>query len=441
MPDPLQRGPAVRRVPLLPGPRRRRAQATGGEQPVGDRPCHRPRAIRRGEAGEQRIGGRGAQPDPDHPRLPVIIAIARLARRPEPALDRRAPSFRPAVEIARAGCIGRRFAGGSDRPLLPIEQRVQIDGHDRGRADRLQRAAIAQPARRIIPAAFGPCAQVAVHLRRRPPACLCGQHILAVAFVARGVAVVIVAVEHRAVGHPHHACGCRGFCRQRGGTAHPIGMLRPQRRQPPTQHRRRALLGQAHHQVQERRLRPADIIGPCTVGDMAVPLDQRHEIVDHPVDQVRAPVRLQAQHREIAVPIIGLAKPAARHHVRRGQRQRRRSGRGAERRPGEVVPQAGDMRRHRRPGRLGRHRRSLFGHVEMREDEAFQRSVVRRLLAPIRRQDRRRRPLRHRIDEGLPVGKDPPHLHVVEQRSVQVGGRPHRPYRRFACARPRRNQQ
>ena len=62
-------------------------------------------------------------------------------------------------------------------------------------------------------------------------------------------------------------------------------MLADQRRQPPFRQYRIMILGQVHHQRQERRLRPAEIIGPGAVGDMPVTLDQIDEIGEHRLDQ------------------------------------------------------------------------------------------------------------------------------------------------------------
>ena len=89
------------------------------------------------------------------------------------------------------------------------------------------------------------------------------------------------------------------------------------------------LLKQLHHQGKDRRLRTAEVIGTVAVRDMAVALNQPREVIRHTLQQIVAPALRQTQHREVGIPVVGLAESSAGDDI--GLRQGQQGG------PGNMV--------------------------------------------------------------------------------------------------------
>ncbi|PAV92438.1 hypothetical protein WR25_05777 [Diploscapter pachys] len=184
-------------------------------------------------------------------------------------------------------------------------------------------------------------------------------------------------------------------------------------------------LRHAGDQVEEGRLRAAEIIGARAVGDAAVAIEQAAEIDDHVLDQILPPRCLQAQHREPAVPIIHFAKPAAGDDEALRQRQRRRTWGNARQGARELRPQRIDMRREREFGRGWRHgRRDRQG--EVRLHEAFERRAILAGALAIGLHDRGIAAPRLGVGEGLRIREDALHLHRAEQLAEALCGRQRR---------------
>ena len=316
----------------------------------------------------------------------------------------------------------RDRAACHDGFLEVVHQAVQVDRHDRGGADGRQRLAVAEPARTEIPAALGARAQVAPDFRSRPASRrLRGLHVLQVGLVARRRARIPVAIQDRAVGHRHHVRGGRA-ARRAGLALHPVRVLLAQRRQVFLIDAVAFLLGgQLHHVGEERRLRAARVVGAIAVRHMADGIDQVREVVEHVVDQVLAAGFLQAQHREVAVPVVALAEAPARHHVGLGQRDQRAVGRGALGGARQVRPQPVDVRAQRLVRR--RRDRRVDRRLEVLGDEVPQREARRVLLLRVEPHDGGRVGVGRGVDEGLLVGIDLLGLHGGEQFAVQLAGR------------------
>ncbi|MNZ87650.1 hypothetical protein D3C78_1065140 [compost metagenome] len=78
---------------------------------------------------------------------------------------------------------------------------------------------------------------------------------------------------------------------------------------------------QLNHQGEERRLGAAQIIAAVTVGDMAPGVEFVGKVRHHIADFVPVAALGQAQHSEVAVPVIDLTETPARHNI--GFRQRK----------------------------------------------------------------------------------------------------------------------
>ena len=222
-------------------------------------------------------------------------------------------------------------------------QAVQVDRHDRRRADRRERLAVAEPARAVVPAAFGARAQVAVDLVRRTRRHrLRGRHVLEIRLVARRIARVPVAVQHRAVGHRDHMA--RGPpARRRGFALHPVRMFLAQCRQVfLIDLVAFGLRGERDHVREERRPRAARVVRAVAVRDVPDRVDQMGEVVEHVVDEILAARHLQPEHREIGVPVVAFAEAAAGHDIRLRQRDQRAVRRHRRARARELRPQPVD---------------------------------------------------------------------------------------------------
>src|SRR5579863_6396566 len=107
-------------------------------------------------------------------------------------------------------CIGARrlraaLAADTNRVLQSKQQTVEIDRHDFGGVDRGARAAVSEPARTEIPAAFRSRPNVAKHLSHRAAARLRKLRVFPIGLIARAIAIVPIAIEYRSVRHGYHA--------------------------------------------------------------------------------------------------------------------------------------------------------------------------------------------------------------------------------------------
>ena len=78
---------------------------------------------------------------------------------------------------------------------------------------------------------------------------------------------------------------------------------------------------QFHHQGEERRLRTAQVVAAVAVGDVPEGVNFIGEVVHHIADFIPVAAFGQAQHGEIAIPVIHLAETSPGHDVgfRQGQ--------------------------------------------------------------------------------------------------------------------------
>src|SRR5256884_463439 len=225
--NPLQRRPAVGRIPLLARILRRRNDAPLLEELLANGRGDRVRLLPGGRLHEQRI--QGCRRNSWHPNTlcPVIVEIRSGRRIPQVTVHGRAPLVRTTLELPHAGLIDGALAGGANGLLEAEQQAVEIDGNYLGGDDRGARVCIGEPARAEIPAAFRRRADVAVNLLRVAPAGARQLGVMPIRFVPWAVAVVPVAVEQRAVGKSHHA-PVRRTGSQAPRAFHPAGVLAPE---------------------------------------------------------------------------------------------------------------------------------------------------------------------------------------------------------------------
>ncbi len=275
---------------------------------------------------------------------------------------------------------------------------------------------VAEPARAEVPAGGGAGAQIAVEfafvaLRRF----FRGIDVIQPGFGARHVARVPVAVKHGAVRQLDNALACLP-----SGDAiavrHPVVILFLQLRQIFAVGRV-ALVGrqQIDHQAKEGRLRAAEIVAAVAVRDMAVGIQLPREVIHHILYTIPVSALGQAEHGEIAVPVVDLAEAAARHYVGLRQRQQRIVAAGAFGGARQHRPQAVDMRAQALPG--GRH---IFfargGQGKVAGNETLQIEVALIFLHLPVCQNRRGIEFRHRVGEGFLVGIELRLLHRAKQR-------------------------
>ena len=196
---------------------------------------------------------------------------------------------------------------------------------------------------------------------------------------------------------------------------HPECVLLAQLRQVVRVRARRILAQQSHHRVEERRLRPAQVVAARAVRHVPVGVYQVGKVAHHMLDQIIAPALCQSQHREVGIPIVQLAKTPAGHHV--GFRQRQQRGilwcRGAGTR--QLIPQRVDMLRDGEPFRGQLRPCGLLRQGEVLRDEGPQCLSRLRFGGMEQRQNLRRRQLRRRVRKGLAVGENLRLLHGIEQ--------------------------
>ncbi len=174
-------------------------------------------------------------------------------------------------------------------------------------------------------------------------------HILNPGFIARGITIIPVAVEQRTIRHTDCAT-VRLVKQQRLRTVHPEGVLHFQVIEVALRAAHAILFEQLHHERKDRRLGTAEIIGSVTVRDMAVALNQPRKIIRHTLQQIVPATLGQPQHREVGVPVIGLAESSARDDISLRQCQQGRPGDMVLRLARQHRPQAIDMLFKRQTG-------------------------------------------------------------------------------------------
>ena len=144
------------------------------------------------------------------------------------------------------------------------------------------------------------------------------------------------------------------------------------------------------------------------------------EVVEHGNRQVVAAALLQAEHREIRVPVVDLVEAAARHDVAMRQREPRRVrplilGLALQHFPQRIDVLAHVLTRHGVIFGAGRRRRR-----EMRRDELAQIEVRPAARLAIFGEHLLRRADGQCVDEALAVRVDVLELHVLEQLAVDL---------------------
>ena len=104
---------------------------------------------------------------------------------------------------------------------------------------------------------------------------------------------------------------------------------------------------QPDHRREERRLAPAEVIGPVAVRNVTDGLQEMCEVVEHVANEIRPSAFDEPQHREVRVPVVHFAKSSAGNDVGRWKRNQRRSGVRRVRRAGEHGPESANVLFHR----------------------------------------------------------------------------------------------
>ncbi len=179
---------------------------------------------------------------------------------------------------------------------------------------------------------------------------------------------------------------------------------------------------QVHHQAEERRLRPAEIIAAVAVRDMPVAIELSGKVIDHVLYAIPVAALCQAQHGKIAVPVIDLAETSAWHDVRFWQRQQRIILAGIRRTARQHRPQAVDVLTQALPGR--RYILILrFGQGEIHINKAFEIEIALLFLHLPVSKYRGRIIFRDRVSKGFLIGIELRFLHGAEERTQAYIGR------------------
>ena len=203
--DPLQRRPAVGRIPLLAGVQGRRHDAAGLEQmlarpcgpplpPAPRRPCDEQRIERRRRDARDRLRAGSSDNRNRRPRRdPTDTGRSRRAA-PLRAARIRARRLRPSVRSQPARMA---FSRPNSRLLRSMGTISVVSIVERS-------PGIGEPARTEVPAALRRGADVAIHGARRTAAGARELHVLGVGFIAGRIAIIPIAIEDRAVRQRHH---------------------------------------------------------------------------------------------------------------------------------------------------------------------------------------------------------------------------------------------
>src|SRR5579883_601379 len=144
--DPLQRRPAIGRVPLLTRVDVGRDDPALREQPYLRDRANGVRLTDVGDTGEERIERRRAELSGAPLEPPVIIHEVACLGVPQIAVDRPPAAAGAPGEILRARGVATLRAATGDRPLQSEEEAVEVDRHDLGRTDRCEMPAVRKPA-------------------------------------------------------------------------------------------------------------------------------------------------------------------------------------------------------------------------------------------------------------------------------------------------------
>ena len=171
-----------------------------------------------------------------------------------------------------------------------------------------------------------------------------------------------------------------------------------------------------HHKREKRRLRAAEIVAAVAIGDVAPGIDLRREIGHHILNFIPVPALRQAQHGEVAIPVIHFTEATAWHHVGFGQRQQRVPLFDLNGTAGQHRPQAVDMLTQRLA--LWRNVAIVVlrqGEVQLDEMAQVEAGLV--FLHAIVGEDHQRVAIGDRIGKGFLVGEEPGALHIIKQRA------------------------
>ncbi len=152
---PLQRCPAVRRIPLLTVVDVGRRQSTFFQQLSLHRVSSAGGVLFRCRLQIQWEQGSRRQLRTDGGFLPVIIGIEALLIVPKIAVDRRLTFFRQPVKFLHRIVVFRHFIGASQRLLQMEHQRIQIDRNNSRGMDGGEIARLIKPARAEVPTGGG----------------------------------------------------------------------------------------------------------------------------------------------------------------------------------------------------------------------------------------------------------------------------------------------
>ena len=356
----------------------------------------------------------------------IVVGVPSLFIIPQIFLDGLLAGVSQRIVLRSASAVPGCLAGAGEGFLQMEHQGIEIDRDNRGGANGGELLRIIHPAGAEIPAGGGGGAQVAIDLGCRTiRVAFGGFDVVKPGLGARGVVIVPVAVEQRAVRHPHRPfVGAAGGQRVRSG--HPVAILLLQLRLVGFQYlvaivRRQ----QAHHKGEEGGLRTAEVIGAVAVGDMAPGVNFRGEVGDHILDFIPVTAFGKTQHGEIAVPVIDFAKTSSGDHVGLRQRQQRVPFFHLDGAAGQDRPQAIDMLTQGLP--FGRHIGVIFFRQrEVQLDEVAQVKAGLVFLHPVIGKDHQRIAVRDRVGEGFLIGKELRALDIIEQRAqqnIRRGGR------------------
>ena len=325
--------------------------------------------------------------------------------------------LRPLLKKAGVFQVAGLRIGAGQGLLQVVEQAVEVDGDDVIGMDGVQVFLVGEPSAGEVPARFTGGADVPVYLFFVAAALFDGLYIIAVHFGAGVGAAIPVAVEEAAVLQAHHVLdgGVAG-----GGllhAVHPELVLFFQLRQVLLVHLTAFLTGQQlHHRSKEGRLGAGQEIVAVAVGNKADGIDQVGEVVDHILDHVHLSGGLQAQHGEVAVPIVDLPKASAGNDIGVGQRD---EGAADRRRivglPGEHRPEFVDVFGGAAAGVALITGSILLGQVEISEHKCLQVKAFHSFFRLVFVEYLIGGVFRRTVHKGLPIGEYLLHLNVDKE--------------------------
>ncbi len=253
--DPLQRCPAVRRVPLLTIVHRRGHQAARFEQLFFHRAGGAVSLFVAGNLHIERKQRGSGELRMDLAFLPVIVRVPALLAVPQVTVNRRLTFFCPVCKGLCPIVLFVQAIGGRQGFFQVEHQAVQIYRGQLGGTDGSQIMSVGEPARTEVPARGGSGTQLAVHLGLVALRRFTGRrNIIHPGFRPRHVARIPVAIQQRTVGQLDHPFAGTARC-DAVAVCHPVVVFFLQLRQI-------AGIGfvafmgcqQIDHQAKERRL-------------------------------------------------------------------------------------------------------------------------------------------------------------------------------------------